>query len=159
MNPLQKFIAFVGRIFLSLVFILSGLAKIMNWQGTEQAVTKAVVELKTAYQGMIGMQNFLEGILNWAPTLVAIAVVFELLGGLLVFLGFKVRLGAFLLLLFIAPTTFIFHHFWLLQGPERELQMIMFLKNLSVFGGVLLVLAFGKGTKEKSAGERRPEKG
>lgn len=158
MNLLQKIVAFFGRIFLSLIFILSSLAKIMNWQGTEQAVSNALTDLKIALQGMQGIQGGLETLLNWVPLLVVLAVVFELFGGLLIFLGIKVRFGAGLLLLFLIPTTLLFHHFWLLQGADRDLQMIMFLKNLSIFGGLLILLAFGTGAKGKGFKERRSEK-
>jgi putative oxidoreductase len=73
------------------------------------------------------------------------AIVLELGGGLLVALGYRARLGAFALAVFVVPTTLIFHDFWTLTGPDYQLQMIMFLKNLSMLGGLLLVMAFGPG--------------
>jgi putative oxidoreductase len=47
----------------------------------------------------------------------------------------------------LIPTTMVFHHFWELQGADRALQMIHFMKNISILGGLLIVLALGKGYK------------
>ncbi len=60
-------------------------------------------------------------------------------------LGFKARVGAVLLIIFLIPATLIFHNFWAFEGMERQMQMIMFMKNLAILGGLLLVLGLGPG--------------
>ena len=91
------------------------------------------------------MQKILEHALPWVSLLLILGIVFELVGGLLIFLSLNIRLGAFLLLIFLILTTLFFHHFWYLQGTDYDLQLSMFLKNLSIFGGLLIVLTYGKG--------------
>jgi len=96
------------------------------------------------------MQQLIQMALPWTSTMLIIACMLELFGGFLLLFGIKVRWGAFFLILFLIPTTLIMHHFWLLQSPQRELEMGMFLKNLSIFGGLLTVLAFGTGSEKKN---------
>jgi uncharacterized membrane protein YphA (DoxX/SURF4 family) len=91
------------------------------------------------------LKDWMEMAVN-SPTLwLAMAATCEIVGGLLIFLGMWVRFGALILVLFLIPTTFLFHDFWQLQGPDRALEMTMFLKNLSIIGGLLILLAYGKG--------------
>ena len=66
-------------------------------------------------------------------------------GGLSVLTGFKARWGALALVLFLVPVTAIFHNFWTLQGMEQQMQMIHFMKNLAIMGGLLSIVARGAG--------------
>ncbi len=147
MHVLQSVVGFLGRAFLSIIFILSGVFKLFDWQNTEQYFTQALTDWIAMSVGSGGVQHFLEWGLANASFLLIVAVAFELIGGLMVFLGLWVRLGALLLFLFMIPATIIFHHFWELQGPDRTLQMTMFMKNLSIMGGLLILMAYGRGNK------------
>ena len=110
----------VGRILLALIFLQSGIGKIENFAGTAQYM---------ASQGMPYASFFLVG-----------AIFFELVGSITVILGYFTRLGAVLILIFLIPTTLIFHNIWV--DPKM---MIQFMKNVSIFGGFLFVLAAGAG--------------
>jgi putative oxidoreductase len=121
----KESLVLVGRVLLSLIFVLSGFSKITGWTETG------------AYMAAKGMP--------FVPFFLVIAIILELGGGLAVALGVRARWGALALMVFVIPTTLIFHNFWTLAGPERQLQMIMFLKNLSMLGGLLLVVAYGPG--------------
>lgn len=67
-------------------------------------------------------------------------------GGLSVMLGYKTRIGAALLVLFLVPVTLMMHRFWGIADPEVAMvQQIMFMKNVAILGGVLLVAYFGGG--------------
>ena len=93
------------------------------------------------------MQELAEWGLANAFVLLLAGMLFELIGGVLVFLGIWVRLGAVLLIIFLIPTTFLFHNFWDLPDPDRQMQLTNFMKNVSICGGLLYVLAMGKGKK------------
>ncbi|NGX39647.1 MAG: Inner membrane protein YphA [Chlamydiae bacterium] len=151
MNALQKLICFLGRICFSAIFIVAGINKIMNWDASEQLLVNQMLDVlsKSYHHGWA--QTLLDQLMPLAPILLVIATIAELGGGLLVLLGIQVRFGAFILCLFLIPTTFFFHNFWALEGSEQQLQMVMFLKNLSIFGGALILLAFGKGPKRAKA--------
>jgi putative oxidoreductase len=64
----------------------------------------------------------------------------EVGGGLSVLVGYKTKLGAWALFLFLIPTTLIFHH-----NVGDKMQMIMFLKNLAIMGGLLQLALHGAG--------------
>jgi putative oxidoreductase len=121
----QNTLVLIGRVLLSLIFVLSGFDKLTGWSDTG------------AYMASKGMP--------FVPFFLGAAIVLELGGGLSVALGYRARLGALALAVFVVPTTLIFHDFWTLADPERQLQTIMFLKNLSMLGGLLLVAAYGPG--------------
>jgi putative oxidoreductase len=67
------------------------------------------------------------------------------LGSVSVILGFKARIGAGLLLVFLVLATYYFHAFWNLEGQEQQMQMIQFMKNLSMAGAMLFIMANGPG--------------
>ncbi|NEP57099.1 MAG: DoxX family protein [Symploca sp. SIO2G7] len=117
----MNYIPLAARICLSIIFIQSGISKIPNFGGTQQ------------FMSANGVPMALTGILLFA------AIIFLLVGGLSVLLGYKARWGAMILILFLVPTTFIFHN------PFAPGQMIAFLKNLGLIGGLLMVSYTGAG--------------
>ena len=73
------------------------------------------------------------------------AIAFLLVGSALVILGWKTRLGATLLLVFLGLATFYFHDFWNFRGEAMKAQQQQFSKNLAIGGGLLLLIAHGPG--------------
>ncbi len=81
-----------------------------------------------------------------ANVLVPLSGLLALAGGLSVALGYRAKLGAWLLVLFLIPVTATMHNFWAVQDPMMAaMQQAMFFKNLSMLGGALLVAYFGAG--------------
>lgn len=67
------------------------------------------------------------------------AILLLLFGGLTILLGYRMRLGAILLLIYFVPLTFIVHDFWTETDPEEyRLQSILFMKNVAIIGGLLI---------------------
>lgn len=79
--------------------------------------------------------------------LLAGAIAFLILGGISVVLGYRARMGAFLLLVFLAAATYYFHDFWKLEpdDPGFQNQMIQFMKNFSLMGTMVFLMANGPG--------------
>jgi putative oxidoreductase len=72
--------------------------------------------------------------------------ILALLGGLSILLGYRARIGAWLIVLFLVPVTLMMHKFWGVTDPmAAQTQMIMFMKNVSMLGGALLISQFGAG--------------
>jgi putative oxidoreductase len=69
----------------------------------------------------------------------------EIFGGLSILLGFQTRIGAWLLFLYLIPTSVVFHNFWALQGMEKMDAQAHFFKNVAIMGGLLFVATFGAG--------------
>jgi putative oxidoreductase len=81
-----------------------------------------------------------------ADVLVPASGILALLGGLSILLGYKARIGAWLLVLFLVPVTLMMHRFWGLADPNMAMiQRIMFMKNISMLGGALMLTHFGAG--------------
>jgi putative oxidoreductase len=133
----QGIVALAARIALSQIFVLSGVNHLLTWGGTIKLMTGKGMAMQSVLggSGKVLVHLMLTG-----------AVAFLLIGGLSVLLGTRARLGAVLLIVFLIPTTLIFHDFWNCNGQERMLQTINFMKNTGLGGGLLMVLAFGSGT-------------
>jgi len=130
----SRSVILVARILLAVMFFISGLHKIADPQGTQQ------------YMSAMGMTWF-TGVFYVG------AIIIEIVGSVSLLLGYHARLGAWLLVLFMIPATLLFHtHF---ADPN---QMIHFLKNLSVMGGLLYVATYGAGALSMDAGLERTTK-
>lgn len=124
-NWVQSSLLFLGRLILSALFLGSAYWHVTNWQAALQ---------KTSAAGAIYPEAFLLS-----------ATLLLTLGGLSLLFGYLVRLGVILLLIAIIPTTFLFYPFWALKGPEMQLTLLAFLKNLSLCSGLLFLLYSGPG--------------
>ena len=72
--------------------------------------------------------------------------VLAILGGLSILLGYRAKIGAWLIVAFLVPVTLMLHKFWGVADPmAAQMQMIMFLKNVSILGGALLMSVLGPG--------------
>lgn len=109
-----------SRILLSTIFLVSGVSKIFAFEKT------------MGYMASRGMKM--------TALFLVLAILFELAGGLSVLLGYFPRLGALALLLFLVPTTLVFH-----RNMAEPGQSIQLLKNLAIMGGLLAVVAAGGG--------------
>ena len=103
---------------------------------------------------MAAPNHFSKGTIDYAAAhgvpLAAIAVplsgVIALVGGLSILIGYRARIGAWLLVLFLVPVTLMMHNFWAITDPMAAMtQRIMFMKNLSMLGAALLISYFGSG--------------
>jgi len=81
-----------------------------------------------------------------ASIAVPLSGVLAIAGGLSILLGYRARLGAWLIVLFLIPVSLLLHKFWTVQDPMMaQMQMILFMKNVSMLGGALLISHFGAG--------------
>jgi len=138
----KKLSLFTGRFFLSIIFLISALRKIFSWQDVENSFVNQIVEW-ASYVRSNSLKDFLSEALSWAPVFLLIAMFLELLGSILFLLGIKPRLGALFLIIFLFPATIIMHPFWFFDGVQKEIEFVMFIKNLSILGGLLIALAQG----------------
>ena len=120
----MKALLLFGRILFSLIFLFSGFAHFLG---------KTI-----AYGASVGIPM--------ASFLVPLSGVIAIIGALCIILGFKAKLGAVLILIFLIPITFKMHQFWNIADPMMmQLQMSLFMKNISMMGGALIIAYFGAG--------------
>lgn len=117
-TKLQALSMAISRVLMALIFVLSGLSKI------------GAADATAGYMEAMGVP----GILLW-PT-----IIFEIVVGLLIVVGYQTRIAAFLLAGFCLVSAVVFHH----QFAD-QIQMIMFLKNFAMAGGFLLLSSVGAG--------------
>ena len=117
-STLEKLAELAGRVFLAAIFLLSGLGKIGAYTGT------------AAYMASVGVPG----------ALLPLVIATEVLGALAIIIGWKTRVAAFVLAGFTLLSALIFH-----SNFADQIQMIMFLKNIAIAGGFLLLVASGAG--------------
>ena len=87
--------------------------------------------------------------------LVPFSGLLALAGGLSVALGYRARTGAWLLVVFLVPVTFMMHNFWAVKDPMvAQDQMAHFMKNISLLGSALFIFYFGAGPLSLDARQR-----
>lgn len=117
--------ALLGRFFLALMFVLAGYTKIGGFEGI------------AGYIGAKGLP---------LPQLVAAGtIVLELVAGLALMAGYRARWAAGALAVFTVLATVIFHAFWEVPAERQRVEYLLFIKNIAVVGGLLMVVALGAG--------------
>jgi putative oxidoreductase len=127
MHVIQGFFSVVARLMIAAIFLASAVMnKIPNFNATSDAMAgKGVPQPKILLAG---------------------AIAFLLLGSVSLIVGYRARLGAFLLLVFLAAATYYFHAFWKMEPGETQMsEQIQFMKNLALMGGMLFIVANGAG--------------
>lgn len=82
----------------------------------------------------------------FASLVVPLSGVLALAGGLSILLGFRAKIGASLIVLFLIPVTLMMHKFWTVHDAGMaQLQMILFMKNFAILGGALMISQLGAG--------------
>lgn len=122
MTALHPVLSLLGRILLSAIFITSGYGKLMSPGGTAAYMNSALFPIPSP------------------DLMVWVVIVLELVGGLAILFGIGSRLAAFLLAGFSIAAAILFH--W---KPGDQMQHILFMKNLAIAGGLLLLTANGPG--------------
>ena len=118
---LEKWGFALGRLLLSAIFIVSGLFKATSFSATA---------------GMMASQG-----IPLAKLALAISILIEVGGGLLLLTGFKARYAALVMALWLVPVTLVFHN------PTHQDQNVHFMKNLAIIGGLLVTAAASRSTE------------
>jgi putative oxidoreductase len=120
MQNVSKVIYPVGRALLGALFFISGVNKILAFSYVAGWMASSGVPASSL--------------------LLAVTIAIEVLGGLLLIIGYRARLAALVIALFLIPVTVVFHAFWSADAASFQNQLTQFLKNLAIVGGMLLVI-------------------
>ncbi len=124
---MKNFTDLLGRVLLSFIFLYEAYDAIKYVSHTKAVMTDYGITWKQ-------------------DTLLYGAVTFLVLGGLMLLAGYRARLGAFLLLLYWLPVTFIVHAFWThAPGEVYRAEAMHFMKNMAIAGGLFMVMSNGTG--------------
>lgn len=123
----------VARVLLAAIFVISGFGKLADLGGT------------AGYIASVGLP---------LPQVLAVAAAsLELVGGVLLIVGWQARWAALALAVFTFVASLLFHNFWAMPAEQQFMQQLMFMKNLAITGGLLF--AFGAGPGDLSFDARR----
>lgn len=123
---LHGLLTVAGRVMIAAIFLMSAVGnKIPNFDRVASTM------------GTVGIPQ--------PQVMLAGAILFLVAGSLSIMLGYKARIGAGLLFVFLVLATYYFHDFWKYQGQRQQEQMVQFLKNLSLMGTMLFLMANGSG--------------
>jgi putative oxidoreductase len=118
-------VVFVARLLLALMFVLAGFGKFAALGGTAGYIASKGLPM---------------------PMVLAVATAaLEVVGGLAIIVGFQARIAALALAVFTLLASFLFHNFWAAPADQQMVQQLMFMKNIAVAGGLLLVFSLGAG--------------
>ena len=112
----MRIIEIIGRIFLSAVFLIAGVNKIFNYEGT------------TAYMESFGVPDFF-----YIP-----AIILEILFPLLIIIGYQTKISALIMAIFSVSLAIIFH-----TDFSNQMQVMSFLKNFAIAGGFIIIFVNG----------------
>jgi putative oxidoreductase len=115
---MEKISQFLARLFLGQIFLLSGIFKISGYEGTQ------------GYMDAMGVPGML----------LPLVILFEIGGGLTIVVGWQTKLVAIVLAAFTVAAAAIFHN-----NFSDQIQMILFMKNVAIAGGLILLAVYGAG--------------
>jgi putative oxidoreductase len=118
---MSSFQSGIGRILIAAIFLMAGLSKIGNFSGTSHFMASKGIP--------------------FTDIALVLTILIEVFGGLSIILGYKTKWGAWALFVFMIPATLVFH-----TNFSDQDQMIHFLKNLAIMGGLLYIIAYGPGS-------------
>ena len=116
----------IGRILISAIFIFEATDSIMFAEKTKMTMAEYGI--------------------TWRPDfLLYTSIVALVIGAILLLIGYRIRFGVWLLLLYWLPVTFIVYSFWNDPVTSQRLHAILFMKNIAIAGGLLMIAAHGGG--------------
>jgi putative oxidoreductase len=118
MNNISTFAAPTGRLLLAMMFLMAGLSKIGNYAGTQ------------GYMDAMGVPG----------ALLPLVIALEVLGGLAIILGWQTKIASLALAGFCVVSAVMFHNDF-----SNQAEMSSFMKNVTIAGGFLLLIAHGPG--------------
>lgn len=125
MEFLQDLFVLLGRVCIGAMFLWGAYEKVKHWNTTKEYMRmKNVPQLNIVLPVSVGL---------------------KIIGSLSILLGWHAHIGALLLLIVTIPSAIWLHPFWKIHGTEQNLERALFMKEVSIIGGLLLLLALGAG--------------
>jgi putative oxidoreductase len=126
LNALQSTTNFIGRILIAALFLPAGIAKL------------------TAFDGSV---NYFASIGIAMPAIAVVAtIIVEVLGSLLLVIGYKTRIIAIGLAIFTLIASVIGHAYWLAPAEQAYVAQLLFYKNIAIIGGLIILATYGAGS-------------
>ena len=150
---MKSFFSLLGKICLSSIFIFNAMQDLLQWNAREQQVYELLTSILHAGHGGYLFLNAIGYLAQNMAVVFALAMFLQLMGGVSLLFSWKEKMGASLLLVYLIPSTLVFHDFWNMMTQMRVEHMHLFGMNIAVAGGLFLVLSMDK--KQKGIPEKK----
>jgi putative oxidoreductase len=121
----------LARILISAIFVYSGISQLMHFDATVHVLAATGIPL---------------------PAVAAvISTIIDLAGAAMIIVGWQTKLAAAIQFVYLIPVTFLLHNFWAAPPQMHEMQLLNFLKNLGIMGGLLILATRGAGASSVDA--------
>ncbi len=131
----------LGRFCLSLLFVIAIADIVLNWGVTRPQL----IEIYSQWIDISSFPPYLDALFNWVLSqiswLIIVLVILAGFSGVFLLLGVQLRCSAWILIILMIPITCILHPFWLNETLLYQEQMILFLKNIAILGGLFLLVS------------------
>jgi putative oxidoreductase len=124
-SKLNNSLNLAARVLLASLFLSAGISKITNFQVINDLVSSIGIPFAAAWTALV--------------------LILEIVGSIAIILGYKSRVAAALLGIFTIITAFLFHNYWAVPADQQYVQQLLFLKNISIAGGLFLLTSFNSG--------------
>jgi putative oxidoreductase len=115
----------LARILVVAIFVYTGISKLTHFDGTSHMIAEKGIPLATVAT--------------------AIAILIELGGAIAIIIGWQTKLAAAVQFVYLIFITFMYHNFWVAPPQLHDVQLINFLKNVGIMGGLLILATRGAG--------------
>lgn len=139
MKVIRMFWAALARFFLSFVFLAGAVHKILHWHDSEKSFHAILCEWQFHLGFSQGAHDCFQILIPLSPIILLAGTFIELIASVMLLLGIKEKLSAYLLIIFLVPVTVIMHQFWFVEGVMKEQQLFHFLKNFAIIGGLMII--------------------
>jgi putative oxidoreductase len=126
----------LARILIVAIFVYTGITKLMHFDATAHMIGEKGIPL--------------------AAVATAIAILIELGGAILIIIGWQTRLAANVQFIYLVFITFMYHNFWAAPPQLHDVQLLNFLKNVGIMGGLLILATRGAGASSIDEGSTHP---
>ena len=142
----------LGRISISILFLVRALSQALDWRAADQEVAMVFMDWREVLQGWGLSHGFLNLTYQYTHFLIFLGIIGGVCGALALLFGVKTKSGAALLILVWLPMVVFQHPFWLLEGIQREQELLGFFLNLAVLGGLFILFgSFGARRKYENS--------
>jgi putative oxidoreductase len=126
----------LARILIVAIFVYTGITKLMHFDATAHMIGEKGIPL--------------------AAVAAAIAILIELGGAILIIVGWQTKLAAAVQFVYLVFITFMYHNFWAAPPQLHDVQLLNFLKNVGIMGGLLILATHGAGASSVDAESTHP---
>ena len=125
----------LGRILIVAIFVYTGISKLTHFDGTSHMIAEKGIPV--------------------AAVATAIAILIELGGAIAIIIGWQTKLAAAIQFVYLIFITFMYHNFWAAPPQLHDVQLLNFLKNVGIMGGLLLLVTRGAGASSVDSAPSR----